>query len=32
MDTITLIRIAAGALALVVLGFIIYRRTKKTAD
>jgi hypothetical protein len=27
-----LIRIAAGALALVVLGFIIYRRTKKTAD
>jgi len=27
-----LIRIAAGALALAVLGFIIYRRGKKTAD
>jgi hypothetical protein len=32
MDTVTLIRIAAAALALVVLGIIIYRRSKKTAD
>lgn len=33
MDTVLLIRIVAGALALVVLGIIIYRRgNKKTAD
>jgi hypothetical protein len=32
MDTVTLVRIIAGALALVVLGIIIYRRSKKTAD
>jgi hypothetical protein len=32
MDTVTLIRIAAAGLALVVLGIIIYRRSKKTAD
>ncbi len=32
MDTVTLIRIAAAAGALVVLGIIIYRRSKKTTD
>jgi hypothetical protein len=32
MDTVMLIRIAAGVLALAVLGVIIYRRSKKTAD
>jgi hypothetical protein len=32
MDNVTLVRIIAGALALVVLGIIIYRRSKKTAD
>jgi LPXTG-motif cell wall-anchored protein len=32
MNTVTLIRIVAGALALVVLGIIIYRRKKNTAD
>jgi len=32
MDTVMLIRIVAGAMALGVLGIIIYRRSKKTAD
>jgi hypothetical protein len=32
MDTVTLVRVIAGTLALVVLGIIIYRRGKKTAD
>jgi LPXTG-motif cell wall-anchored protein len=32
METVTLIRIVAGALALIVLGIILYRRSKKAAD
>jgi hypothetical protein len=32
METVTLIRIITGALALVAIGFIIYRRSKKTVD
>jgi LPXTG-motif cell wall-anchored protein len=32
VDTTTLIRIVAGALALVILGIIILRRRKNTSD
>jgi LPXTG-motif cell wall-anchored protein len=32
METATLIRIVAGALALVVLGIIIWRRKRQTID
>ncbi|MGD0841910.1 MAG: LPXTG cell wall anchor domain-containing protein [Candidatus Acidiferrales bacterium] len=32
MDSVTLFRVVAGALALVALGIIIYRRRKDTSD
>lgn len=32
MDTVTMIRVTAGALAVIVLGIIIYRRRKKVSE
>jgi LPXTG-motif cell wall-anchored protein len=32
MDTVTMIRVTAGVLAVIVLGIIIYRRRKKVSE
>ena len=32
MDTVTMIRVTAGVLALIVLGIIVYRRRKKVSE